>query len=750
MSIVYNRENGTITLNTRHSGYQMKADEIGTLLHTWYGEPAGEEDLSYAIFRMNRGFSGNPYEKGSIDDRSYSLDQLPQEISCFGTGDYRASSVMMRQEDGSRALRLRFRDCEIQPGKYTLPGLPASYEDGKEGAETLTVVMEDPEAGVKAELFYGVFPEKDVITRAMRITNTGTAAKTLLKAAPMNLDFISGDYDLTGFYGKWAKERVPEREPVRHGIQSFGSVRGSSSQHHNPSAILSEKNATETQGKCWGFTFVYSGEFLFEAEKDMIDQTRLVFGIHPDNFEWVLEPGESFTTPEVVMTYSEEGFSGISRRFHDFIRKNIVRGPWRDCRRPILINNWEATYFNFTGEKLVDIAKTAKDLGIEMLVMDDGWFGLRNSDNNALGDWDPNEEKLGMSLSELGKRIRELGMRFGIWFEPETISEDSDLFRAHPDWAVAIPGRKPDLSRHELILDMSREDVQDFIIEKMCSVIASSGVSYVKWDFNRSVCDKYTHALPASRQGEMAHRFVLGTYRVLDALLTRFPELLIEGCSGGGGRFDCGMLYYTPQIWCSDNTDPIERLMIQYGSSFIYPVNTMGAHVSASPNHQTGRNTPMETRSAVAMSGTFGYELDPTKLTDAEKEEIRRGIGVFKELYETLQQGDYYRLTPPDGPGCTVFEEVKKDGSKAVVTAVYDHVRANLTPVYTALRGLKAESSYRLRLIPGHIGDERGRLFAAFYMNEPVLTGRTLMSRGIYIPHYSKEYQSWQIVLEEI
>ena len=644
MSIIYSPEEGLITLRTKNTVYQMKADEIGTLLHTWYGEDTGEEDLSYAIHRMNRGFSGNPHEKG-MTDRSYSFDQLPLETATFGAGDYRTAAIMVRHEDGSRALRLRFSGCRICPGKYTLPDLPASVEDKDDKAETLIVTMEDPEGGVKAELFYGVFPEKDVITRALRLTNTGRGEKRILKAAPLSLDFITGEYDLISFNGKWAKERVPERQALRCGVQSFGSVRGASSHHHNPSAILCEPSATEDKGKCWGISFVYSGEFLFEAERDMIGQTRLVLGIHPDDFEWVLQPGESFTSPEVLLTYSSEGFSGISRQFHDFIRKNIVRGYWRDRPRPILINNWEATYFYFTGEKLIEIASTAKDLGIEMLVMDDGWFGDRNSDYNALGDWEPNEEKLGMTLHELGARLEDLGMRFGIWFEPETISEDSDLFRAHPDWAIAVPGRAPDLSRSELLLDMSRRDVQDYIIEKMSAVIEEGRASYVKWDFNRSMCDKFTHALPAGRQGEMAHRFVLGTYRVLESLLTRFPELLIEGCSGGGGRFDCGMLYYTPQIWCSDNTDPVERLTIQYGTSFIYPVNTMGAHVSASPNHQTGRTTPMETRSAVAMSGTFGYELDPNRLSEEEKEEIRRGIRVFSELRELIHGGDYYRLT---------------------------------------------------------------------------------------------------------
>ena len=748
MSIIYNASQRTLTLHTRNTTYQMKIDGEDTLLHTYYGKKTDGEDMSYALFRINRGFSGNPYEKGKTD-RSYSLDTLCQEYSGFGVGDYRITAAKVLNEDGSRALRLRYVSHEILPGKYNIPGLPASYDETGE-AETLIVTLEDREAALKVLLYYGVFAGKDVITRAAKIINEAEAPKAVEKAASMQLDMKAGDYDMITFYGKWGRERQPERTPVTHGVHSAGSVRGSSSHFYNPSLILAEHNATEFTGEAYGFTFVYSNEFLLELEKDAIDQTRILMGIHPDDFSWTLQPGEEFFTPEALMTFSDSGISEVSNHFHEFIRKNIVRGKWRDERRPVLINNWEGTYFNFTGDKLVAIAKDAAALGVEMFVLDDGWFGKRESDNSGLGDWIPNEKKLGCTLSELGERIRDTGVRFGLWFEPEVISEDSDLYRAHPDWAVAIPGRQPDLSRNELIIDMSRKDVQDYLIGIMEKVIKAGGISYVKWDFNRNICDKYSRALLKEKQGEMAHRFMLGTYRVLETLLSDFPELLIEGCSGGGGRFDCGMLHYTPQIWTSDNSDPIERLFIQYGTSFIYPVNTMGAHVSASPNHQTGRNTPMETRGAVAMSGTFGYELDVNKLSPEEKAEMQREIRVFKELHPTIQYGNYYRLTSPESFTCTVFEEADKDGSRAVVNAVYHMVRANHVPVFVRLQGLLPEEKYTLRLVEGHGEEKLDSLQKAVFDGKTEYSGRTLMTQGIYIPQYTKEYQSWQILAEKV
>lgn len=743
MAVYADRESRVFTLQTKNTTYQMKADDKDVFLHTYYGEKTDNSDKSYLIRCADRGFSGNPYEVGTFD-RSYSLDMLPQEYSCFGTGDYRISALRVRQADGSRAAELRYAGCETRKGKYAIPGLPAAY-GAQEEADTLEVILKDEACGIEVRLLYGVFEKKDVITRAVRITNRSERPVVLEKAASLCLDWQQGEFDWLTFYGRHAMERNVQRTGIAHGVQSVGSVRGASSHHYNPFAVLCEKGTDETKGLCYGFSFMYSGEFLIEAEKDQADQTRFVCGIHPDDFDWTLNPGESFDTPEVLMSCSAEGFGGMSRNLHDLIRENVCRGEWKHKRRPILINNWEGTYFDFTGDKLVSIAEEAAKLGVELFVMDDGWFGKRDSDNSGLGDWYPNEEKLGCTLKELGERIEALGMKFGIWFEPECISEDSDLYRAHPDWAVQIPGRKPNLSRNQLILDFSREDVQEYIIERLSAILDSAPISYVKWDFNRSICDKFSANLSAGRQGEMAHRFVLGLYRVLEELLERYPHLLLEGCSGGGGRFDTGMLYYSPQIWCSDDTDAIERLQIQYGTSFAYPVNTMGAHVSAVPNHQTGRVTPIATRACVAMAGTFGYELDVNKMTDEEKEAVKRQIQIFKEQYDLISYGDYYRLTDVQKSSCAVWETAAKDGSEALVSAVWQHVQATPAFLNVKVRGLCEDGMYRVMRTALKKKDA-----GAQEKEDQVISGSSLMHGGLPIPAADGEYAAWQIYLERI
>ena len=743
MAVYADRESRVFTLQTKNTTYQMKADDKGVFLHTYYGEKTDNSDKSYLIRCADRGFSGNPYEVGTFD-RSYSLDMLPQEYSCFGTGDYRISALRVRQADGSRAAELRYAGCETGKGKYAIPGLPAAY-GAQEEADTLEVILKDEACGIEVRLLYGVFEKKDVITRAVRITNRSERPVVLEKAASLCLDWQQGEFDWLTFYGRHAMERNVQRTGIAHGVQSVGSVRGASSHHYNPFAVLCEKGTDETKGLCYGFSFMYSGEFLIEVEKDQADQTRFVCGIHPDDFDWTLNPGESFDTPEVLMSCSAEGFGGMSRNLHDLIRENVCRGEWKHKRRPILINNWEGTYFDFTGDKLVSIAEEAAKLGVELFVMDDGWFGKRDSDNSGLGDWYSNEEKLGCTLKELGERIEALGMKFGIWFEPECISEDSDLYRAHPDWTVQIPGRKPNLSRNQLILDFSREDVQEYIIERLSAVLDSAPISYVKWDFNRSICDKFSANLSAGRQGEMAHRFVLGLYRVLEELLERYPHLLLEGCSGGGGRFDTGMLYYSPQIWCSDDTDAIERLQIQYGTSFAYPVNTMGAHVSAVPNHQTGRVTPIATRACVAMAGTFGYELDVNKMTDEEKEAVKRQIQIFKEQYDLISYGDYYRLTDVQKSSCAVWETAAKDGSKALVSAVWQHVQATPAFLNVKVRGLCEDGMYRAVRTALKEKDARAQEKEC-----QVFSGSSLMHGGLPIPAADGDYAAWQIYLERI
>jgi alpha-galactosidase len=746
MAMMIDTLHRVFTLQTKHSTYQMKADELGVLLHTYYGEKTDHSDKGLLCYRSDRGFSGNPFELGT-SDRTYSLDSLPQEYSGFGTGDYRITALRVRNQDGSQAVDLRYTGHRVEKGKYGIPGLPAVYAEETE-AETLVLCLRDACSGLEVELYYGILEELDTITRAVKITNRGNKAVFLEKAASMNLDWEYGDFQWISFYGRHSMEMHVQKTDVHHGIQSVGSVRGISSHQYNPLLLLCERGANETMGSCYGFSFVYSGEFLMELEKDQLDRTRLLCGIHPDNFSWTLEEGETLWLPEVIMTYSDRGLGKLSGNFHRVIREHICRGKWRDKRRPILINNWEATYFDFTGERLITIAREAKKLGIELFVMDDGWFGKRQDDNSGLGDWVPNEQKLDCTLQELAGRIVAEGMEFGIWLEPESISVDSDLYRSHPEWAVEIPGRRPCLSRNQLVLDFSRRDVQAYIIETITELLQGIPVTYVKWDFNRAICDKFSGLLDSGRQGEFSHRYVLGLYSVLETLIENFPEILFEGCCGGGGRFDAGILYYMPQIWCSDTTDAIERLGIQYGASFGYPVSAMGSHVSTVPNHQTGRITPLSTRGCVAMAGTFGYELDIEQMTPEEKEEVRKQIAIFQTYAPLIQKGVYYRLSSPLEGTCTVWEIADPDGREALVSAVYHHAEANPVPVRARVQGLRDELYYRLRLHEDFAEKYPERTLPYGFGPDETISGAALRQYGFVVPDAADGFQAWQISVE--
>lgn len=747
MAIIIDDQYRIFTLQTKNSTYQIRADAQNVLLHTYYGEKTDNSDKSLLLYRADRGFSGNPYEMGKRD-RTYSMDSLPQEYSSFGTGDYRITSLRVQNRDGSQAVELRYNGYCVQEGKYAIPGLPAVYAENGE-AQTLIIRLKDSYSGLEVELYYGILEEMDIITRAVKITNQGTDNVVLKKAASMNLDWEYGDFEWLSFYGRHSMEMNFQKENIHHGIQAIGSVRGTSSHQYNPFTILCEKGSNETMGKCYGFSFVYSGEFLIEVEKDQIDRTRLICGIHPDNFSWVLHSGDMLWLPEVIMTYSENGVGKISRNLHKVIREHICRGKWKNRRRPILINNWEATYFDFTGEKLIEIAKQAKSLGIELFAMDDGWFGNRQDDSSSLGDWFPNEKKLGCTLKELTERITVEGMEFGIWLEPEGISEDSNLYRRHPDWVVGIPGRKPCLSRCQWILDFSRKDVQDYIIEQISKLLEGISVSYVKWDCNRAICDKFSGALDNNRQGEFSHRYILGLYRVLEELTEKFPEILFEGCGGGGGRFDAGMLYYMPQLWGSDTTDAIERLSIQYGASFGYPVSAMGTHVSTAPNHQTGRVVPLSTRGCVAMAGTFGYELDISRLTQEEKAEVKEQIERFKKYYDLIQRGDYYRISSPLEGTCTIWEIADPSGKEALVSAVYHHVQANPVPVRVKVQGLRDEADYQMFLNEDLKEKYPSRSLPYGFSSGEVLSGAALKQFGFVVPEAINGFQAWQIYLKE-
>ena len=559
MPISFDESTRVFTLTTRSTTYQMLADSYGFLLHLYYGARS-DGFMAYLVTYADRsGMCGCPYD---VNDRTYSLDVLPQEYPFQGAGDMRSPLLVVRDESGAFGCDLRYDGYEIRPGKYALPGLPAVYSDDEaDGAETLMVRLRDARLGLVVELLYGVMPELDVITRAAVIRNEGTGRITVDRAQTACLDFVHGDFDVISFHGRHAMERIPDRHRVGHGTFSVGSRRGMSSNQYSPVMLLCDHDATESTGRAWGMNFVYSGGFEAEVTGEQFDQTRMQMGLSDDRFSYPLEPGEQLVAPEVIMTYSSEGIERVSQNFHRCIRTRVCRGIWRDAARPVLINSWEAFYFDFTGECLVKLAERAASLGIEMLVMDDGWFSTRRDDLRALGDWTVNEGKLGGTLAELVDRVNALGVKFGIWVEPEMVSEDSELYREHPDWVLAVPGKGPVLGRDQLVLDLSREEVRDNLFEQLCRVLDQANIEYVKWDYNRSIVDTYSRA--SNDQGKVLYDYMLGLYDLLERLVERYPKILFEGCSAGGGRFDAGMLYYMPQIWTSDNTDAVNRLKIR-------------------------------------------------------------------------------------------------------------------------------------------------------------------------------------------
>lgn len=729
MAVRFDEKKNLFTLQTLDSTYQMKVDDHGVLLHTYYGAAADETDFSYLIGPEDRGFSGQPGDEKK--NRTYSMDYYPLEYPVQGNGDFRVKALKAGFEGEVPALDLRFVSYEQGKGKYSLPGLPALFEAEAEEAETLKITLKDRVEEIYVTLFYGIFEKKNIITRAASIENRSGKNVVLKRALSLGLDFMEGDMDLIHFYGKHAGERQFERRNLPHGITEISSSRGTSSHHHNPFVILCDRDTTEDFGNAYGISFIYSGGFRIQMEKDQVDGIRLVCGIDDEEFLWKLAPGESFVTPEAALSYSENGLTALSDQFQKAYHANLIRSPWKDKKRPTLVNNWEATYFGFDAEKLLKIAGEAADLGLDMLVLDDGWFGKRDDDNSGLGDWFVNEKKLGCTMKELVDRVNALGLKFGIWLEPEMVSEDSELYRMHPDWVLQIPGREPNRSRNQLVLDLSRKEVREYMKKFINDTLSCANISYVKWDMNRSVDNVYSAADPTLSQGAVRHKYVLGLYEVMEDMLTRHPDLLLEGCSGGGGRFDAGMLYYAPQIWCSDNTDAIERLRIHYGTSFGYPMSSVSAHVSVCPNHQNGRVTPFKTRGICAMQGSFGYELDLSKLSEEDKAEARRQIAVYNENWELFQSGSYYRLNSPmEERDYTAWSYVSGDQRKASLSVIYTDLHGNPKPVRVKLKGLKKDASY----------DVDGTVY----------TGAALMRGGLLIPKPACNYDSYMVCIREI
>ena len=730
MPIIFDERAGTLTIHTDSTTYQMQIDPLGYLLHLYYGRRTGGS-MTYLPSRFDRGTSASPYEK--IDDRTYSLDFLPQEFPVQGTGDMRSPLLVMRDECGTFGCDLRYRRHEIRRGKYALPGLPTVYAEAPEDdAQTLSVILGDERLGIEVELLYGVLPHLDVICRAAVLRNIGEKYLVVEKLQSACLDFVHGGFDLVTLAGRHGMERVPVRTPVSQLSYVVDSAKGSSSHQQNPFLLLADRGATETSGRCWAMEFVYSGSFKGEAACDQYGQTRMQLGLSDELFYYPLEPGDQITAPEVIMSFSKDGFGRLSDNLHRCVREHVCRGYWRDRVRPVLINSWEAFYFDFDGDRLIEFAKLAQELGIELLVVDDGWFANRCDDRRGLGDWKVNEEKLGGSLRRLIAAVNDVGLRFGIWMEPEMVSEESDLYRAHPDWALAIPGKDPVMGRSQLVLDLSRPEVCENIFEQICGVLDQGPVSYLKWDYNRIITDIFSHA--SSDQGKVLYDYMLGLYSVLERVTERYPELLIEGCAGGGGRFDAGMLYYTPQIWCSDNTDAVDRLIIQYGTSFAYPCSTVGAHVSACPNEMTGRFTCLSTRATVAEAGTFGYELDLKGLPDEMREKIREQVEWHHRVAPLVQQGTYHRLTDPLADPVCAWEHVSPDGSMALVSAVVLETRGYGIARFAVPRGLTSGARYRDAV--------RGDIYDA----------DALMDMGIPLPISMKagEYRSFTYLLERI
>ncbi|HTG67679.1 MAG TPA: alpha-galactosidase [Candidatus Udaeobacter sp.] len=660
------------------------------------------------------------------------LDRLPQEYPQYGSGDFRCPAYQVQLTDGSRISELAYKGHRIMQGKPQLDSLPAVYCENDSEAQTLELILFDPYSGLMVLLSYTVFAAFNAIARSVRFINGGDKPLRLNRALSASVDLPKPDYEMMYLSGAWVREGNIQRRPIGPGGTSIESRRGASGHQTNPFLALIEPNATEDQGEVYGFSLVYSGNFAAQAEVDPFQTARVSIGINPFDFGWLLEPGESFQTPEAVMVYSAAGIGEMSRTYHKLYRTRLCRGIHRDRVRPILVNNWEATYFDFDAAKIEAIAKAGSELGIELFVLDDGWFGKRDDDRTSLGDWTVDRRKLPEGLADLAGRVGKLGLQFGLWVEPEMISPDSDLYRKHPDWCIHVEGRRRTEARTQLVLDLSRADVRDYIFDALSAIFTEVPVSYIKWDMNRNMTEIGSAAIPSERQTEVAHRNVLGLYELLERLLDRFPHILFESCSSGGGRFDPGMLYYMPQTWTSDNTDAVERLKIQYGTSLVYPISTIGAHVSACPNHQVGRSTPLTTRGDVAMSGNFGYELDLTRFSDEEQQIVKLQVEQYKAIRSLVQQGDLYRLKSPFEGNETAWMFVSEDQMEALVFYFKVLAEPNAPERKLKLNGLHPSFDYAIAGM------------------EELYRGDRLMQDGIWIPAIHGDYGSTSIHLKAV
>ncbi|HOJ92537.1 MAG TPA: alpha-galactosidase [Dictyoglomaceae bacterium] len=723
MSILFDEKNHIFHLIAGETSYLIQIFKNHYLTHLYWGKRLNHSSFSDVLVASPFGANPDP------NDKSYTLDRMPLEYPAYGNSDFRHPAYQIEEEDGSRITDLRFQSYKIYNGKPKLPGLPATYLEEDDEAQTLEIELFDDLIGLKVILIYTAYRDYNAITRSVKFINEGNQKLKILRALSASIDFDHCNFDLLSLWGSWARERYIERVPLIHGIQTIESSRGESSHQHNPFIALLAKDATERYGDVYGFSLVYSGNFAAFAEVDQFNTTRVSMGINPFEFTWNLEKGESFQTPEVVMVYSSQGLGDMSRTYHRLYRKRLCKGVYRDKRRPILVNTWEAVYFNINEDKLLDLAKNAKELGIELFVLDDGWFGKRDDDTSSLGDWYVDKRKLPNGLDGLGKKLNEMGLKFGLWFEPEMVSPNSELYKKHPDWCIQVKGRPISPCRNQYVLDITREEVRKEVLRMMKEIIRSAPIEYIKWDMNRPLTEVRSLALPSEKQKEVFHRYVLSLYEMIEELTTEFPYILFEGCSGGGGRYDPGILYYMPQIWASDNSDAIERLKIQWGTSIVYPASTMGAHVSAVPNHQVGRVTPLKTRGSVAMSGVFGYELDLTKLSEGEKEVVKEQVELYKKIWHIVFEGDLYRLINPFENTAASWMFVTPDKKEAFV--VYVNILAEPNPPFKKLKldGLDPEQIY--------VADGTDKEYF----------GDELMNIGINIPPL-RDFDSFTLILK--
>ncbi|WP_433941478.1 alpha-galactosidase [Paenibacillus lautus] len=722
MSIHFHEDLGIFHLQSDRSSYVIELVRGVYPAHAYWGRRIRDNRVLGLLERRGRAsFSPTPFR----EDASFSLDSLPQEYPGYGSGDFRQPAYQVQLANGTTVTEAEYVRHRIYSGKPRLEGLPAVYTEQDDEADTLELELFDRVSGLTIYLSYTVMKAFDAISRSVSFRNDSKENMTLLRAMSASVDMDHSRYDLLHLHGAWARERHVQRRRLSPGMQGIESRRGSSSHNHNPFLALLSEGAGEEFGEVYGFSLVYSGSFSAQVEVDQYDTTRVTMGLNPFDFTWLLEPGQSFQTPEAVMVFSAEGLGGMSRRYHKMYRTRLCRGQFRDATRPVLVNNWEATYFNFNADKIEQIASAGRDLGIELFVLDDGWFGKRNDDTTSLGDWVVDKNKLPDGLEDLVKRVRGLDMQFGLWFEPEMISPDSDLYRQHPDWCLHVEGRRRTEGRQQLILDFSRQEVGDAVADMVRGILRSAPITYVKWDMNRNMTEIGSAALPPERQRETAHRYMLGLYRVMEQLTTEFPHILFESCSGGGGRYDPGMLYYMPQTWTSDNSDAVSRLKIQYGTSLVYPLSSMGAHVSAVPNHQVHRNTSLRTRGHAAMSGNFGYELDLTAFSEQEKEEVREQVKLYKEIRHLVQFGDFYRLRNPFEGNEAAWTIVSEDRSEAVLYYFRILSEANEPIRWLRTMGLDPEGDYKCL--------EDGNIYG----------GDRLMNAGLAVPPMHGDFQSF-------